>query len=203
MDDKNLEIATAAACALCDVKPKEAIPKFQRLLDRQHAEPPILLLQALAEYKTLAAKALFKRLLADAVEGTQNSQHLYRIISPFADVWGIDRSRYHPDDRDYRRQASLLLTIANEMEVKQQAERQRQITLVENLQIQLEVAEEIEELRRREYKRLLMLQSDEVISSKESENAHQLLSASVAEVNEIQSKLIAQKAWLDSLINDP
>jgi hypothetical protein len=198
MEDHNLEIATAAACALADAKPKEAIPKFEKLLTRQHTESPILLLNALSEYQTEAAKALLKRLLTEAVDGTQNSQHLYRIISAFAQAWGIDRSKYDSDGRDYQRQSRLLLAIANDLEAKREAEEKRQLAIIENLQSQLQVAQEIETLRRREYKRLLMLQSDEIVSPQESQSAHTLLNASVAEVELLQSKLLEQQVKIDS-----
>jgi hypothetical protein len=202
MDDANMEIATAAGCALRDVKPKEAMPKFEKLLDRHHDSLPLLLLGAMAEYKTPQSRALLSRLLTDAVEGRKNGQHLYRLVSAFADGWDIPASVYRTDDnRDYPRQAKLALAYSAKLMAQWKADTGRLEAFVASLQKQLEVAEEIEALRRNEYKRLLSLQGDEIVTADESQQAHTRLKTVVSEIETLRSKLVEQELKLEALKN--
>ncbi len=200
MDDANFEIATAAACALTDVKPKAAIEKFEKLLDRHHVSAPLLMYGALAEYKSPQARALFTRLLTDAVDGKKNSQHLYRLLGAFVDAWEIPRPAYQTeDDRDYKRQAQLALAYSREMLKQQQVEIKKLAALVDSLETQLKVAEQIETLRRSEYKRLLGLQGDEIVTAEESQQAYALLQTATAEVKTLHSKLAERQLKLEAL----
>ena len=200
MDDASIEIATAAGCALTDIKPKEAMPKFEKLLDRHHASLPLLLLGAMAEYKTPESRALLTRLLTDAVEGKKNGQHLYRLVSAFADGWEIPRSAYRTDDdRDYVRQAKLALAASREMIRQWHAELRKLEAVVSSLRTQLKVAEEIEKLRRTEYKRLLALQSDEIVTPDESLEALARIKTVTSEVEALRKKLAERESKLDTL----
>jgi hypothetical protein len=155
-----VEIATAAACALVDVQPRDAIPKLKKLLERNYDEAPLMLLNAAAAFK---ARELLENVLVEAVEGKRNSRHLSRILDAFADAWEVPREVYRrQDDRDYERQARLALDFCRERVQREQAERRRLSAAVESSQRQLRIAVEIETLRRDEYKRLLKLQGDEV-----------------------------------------
>jgi HEAT repeat protein len=201
MDDANFEIATAAACALADAKPKEAIGKFEAVLDRHHVSAPLLMYGALAKFKSSEARALFTRLLTDAVEGKKNSQHIYRLLGAFADAWEIPRSAYHTQgDREYKRQAKLALAYSREMLKQQQAELRKLAAVVDSLQTQLKVGQQIETLRRSEYKRLLGLQGDEIVTAEESEQAFTLLQTAAAEVKMLRSKLAERESKLEALL---
>jgi hypothetical protein len=200
MDDPNLEIATAAACALTDAKPKEAIEKFESLLDRQHVSAPLLMYGVLAQYKSFEARDLLTRLLTDAVEGKKNGQHIYRLLDAFADAWDLPQSAYQTqDDRDYKRQAKLALAASRELLKQQQAEIAALTAVVESLHTQLKVAQQIETLRRSEYKRLLGLQGDEIVTAEESEQAHALVQTAAAEVKMLRSKLAERASKLQAL----
>ena len=195
MDDPNIEIATAAGCALSDVKPEEAMPKFERLLDRHHVSMPLLLLGAMADYQTPESRSLLTRLLTDAVEGRKNGQHLYRLISAFVDGWEIPRSAYLVDDRnDYPRQAELALAYSREMVRRWKVEAKMLEASVSSLHIRLKVAGEIESLRRAEYKRLLSLQSDNVVSPEETIEALEQVKAAVSEVESLRTKLAQRES---------
>ena len=140
------------------------------------------------------------RLLTDAVEGRKNGQHLYRLVGAFADGWGIPASAYRTDnDRDYLCQAKLALAHSREMTNRWQAELDRVEALVASLRAQLEVAVEIEALRRSEYKRLLALQGDEIVTAGESQQAHACLKTVVAEIEALRSKLAERESKLETL----
>ena len=202
MDDANFEIATAAACALTDTKPKEAIERFESLLDRHHVSAPLLMYGALAEYKTPEARALFTRLLEDAVEGKKNSQHIYRILHAFADAWDIPQSAYYKrDDRDYKRQALLALNYSRELAMKQKVELRKLMAEIESLKIQLKVAMQIESLRRIEYKRLLALQGDEIVTDAESRQAYTRMKTASEEVKMLRANLAQRESGVASLKN--
>lgn len=200
MEDANIEIATAAGCALTDRKPEEAMPKFERLLLRHHVSMPLLLLNAMAEYKTRESRALLTRLLTDAVEGRQNRQHLSRIVRAFADGWEIPGSAYRTDDpADYVRQAKLALAHSREMVRQWQAESQRLGAAVASLRTRLEVAETIENLRRQEYKRLLALQGEEIVLPEESQEALVQLKTATDEVGALRAKLAERQSKLETV----
>ncbi len=200
MEDVNIEIATVAGCALVDVRPKEAIARFEKLLDRHHVSAPLLLYGALAKYKTPEAKALMTRLLTDVVEGRKNSQHIYMILRRFVEAWDIPRAAYQTDDdRDYKRQAKLALAHSREMANQQKAELGKLAAVVESLRTQLKIAEQIKTLRRSEYKRLLGLQGDEVVTAEESQQAYMLLKTATAEVKALRSKLAERESKQEAL----
>ena len=199
MDDDSMEIATAAGCALADIRPNAALPKFEKLLDRHHVSMPLLLLGAMAEYKTPDSRALLKRLLTDAVEGRKNGQHLYRLISAFADGWEIPSSIYRATNRHETSSAKLALAHSEEMVLGWKAEKQRVEAAVTSLRTQLEVAEKIENLRRGEYKRLLLLQGDEIVTPEESKEAYANVKTIAAEVQAFRSKLTNRESELAAL----
>ncbi|MGE3777746.1 MAG: hypothetical protein AB7F89_11210, partial [Pirellulaceae bacterium] len=199
MDDANVEIATAAACALVDVQPREAIPKLKKLLERHFEEAPLMLLNAVAEFKSPEAKALLEKALVEAVEGTRNRRHLSRILDAFVASSEVPLEAYRrQDDRDYERQARLALDYCRERAQREQADRRRLSAVVESLQMQLQIALRIEALRRDEYKRLLKLQGDEVVTAEESMRAHAHLQSASAEVESIRATLRERESQLDS-----
>ena len=70
----------------------------------------------------------------------------------------------------------LALDFCRERAQREQAERRRLSAAVESLQTQLRIAVEIETLRRDEYKRLLKLQGDEIVTAEESKRGTSIFS---------------------------
>jgi len=206
LDDANIEIATAAACALVDARPPEAAPKLRKLLDRNYEEAPLMLFSTIASFDSRETRAIIKDVLIEALEGKKNSQHLYRLLDAFADAWKIPREVYtEPNgtrDDDYARQARLALNYCLEKEKKEQADFERATAVVESMRIQLKVATDIQKLRRDEYKRLLALQGDDIVSSEESQRAQEQLRAASTEVESIRSALREKESLLNSYDRD-
>ncbi|MFO0869177.1 MAG: hypothetical protein U0935_09600 [Pirellulales bacterium] len=200
LDDLDAEIATAAACALVDIQPDAAIPKLKRLLERNYDAAPILLLGAVAEFQSPQAKALLEDALIQAVEGKRNRRHLSRILAAFIDSWGVPREVYHPHmERDDEQRARLVLDYCRERLQREEVERGKRAAAVESLQTQLRVALAIETLRRDEYKRLLKLQGEEIVTADESMRAHEQLRVVTAEVATLRNWLRDAEARLQAL----
>jgi HEAT repeat protein len=200
LEDPNAEIATAAACALVDVQPPEAIPKLKRLLQRNYDNAPLMLLNAAAAFKSAEGREVLENALVEALEGKRNSRHLSRILDAFVDAWDVPRNAYRrQDDDDYERQAHLALAFCRERSQREQAERQRLSSAVESLRTQLRIAQEIEALRRAEYKRLLKLQGDDIVTAEESQRAHEHLQSVSNEVESLKATLRERESLLNTL----
>lgn len=200
LDDANAEIATAAACALVDSQPRDAIPKLKKLLDRNFADSPTILLNAVAAFQSSETRALLETLLVDAVEGKRNTRHLSRILDAFVASAEIPRDAYRkPDDRDYHRQAQIALEYSREQSKRAKAEQTRMQAMVESLKTQLRVAQEIETLRRNELKRLLMLQGDEIVTAQASQRAQEQVRSAAAEVEILRTELREIEYGLEAL----
>jgi hypothetical protein len=202
MKHEDIEIATAAACALRDVKPTQAIDLFSQLMDRPAIESPGLLLGELADYEQQTARDLLERLLQQSLEGKKHAEHLSRIVDACADSWGIDRNRYRTDSgRDAKTHGHHVLELIAEVR-KLQSQKKRQLELlVASLNTQLQVALQIETLRLAEYKRLLSLQGDNVVDAKDSQLAGERLQESSKEVADLKQSLISSKSTLETFDN--
>lgn len=201
MDDPNIEIATAAACALVDAQPDEALPKFKKLLSRDHYQTPTLLLKSLAEYKNRTSHEILADMLEKSLDGHANQQHLNQILYVFIDACGLPRPSELRDAHTTRAQARLAITRYLEQSEEQEALLRELITLVESVRTQFKVAQKIETLRRTEYKRLLSLQGDCIVTAEQSQKASERLKASIAEVKSLKSQLEETEAKRDSLIS--
>lgn len=199
MDDENAEIATAAASGLIDAQPSEAIPKIKKLFDRNFEEPPLMLLTTLSAFKSREGRELVEQLLIQALEGKRNSRHLMRLLYAFTDSWEVPRELFRrSDDRDYEKQARMALDYCRERAQREQVELRRQAAVVESLKTQLRVAMDIEGMRREEYKRLLSLQGDDVVTADESKRAHEQLRAAGVEVESFRAILRDKESMLQS-----
>ena len=200
MDDLNIDVATSAACALVDARPREAAPKLKKLLERDFVGVPLMLLSATAEFKTPETKELLRNLLEETLLGKRNREHLSRILDACVTAWDIPRNVYRgSEDRDYSHQAQLALDYCRQQIQQTFEAKKRLAVLVESLQAQLKVATEIETLRRAEYKRLLNLQGDGIVTPDESQQAHQHLQSASAEVETLRLKLREMELRLMSL----
>ena len=74
-------------------------------------------------------------------------------------------------------------------------------TTVDSARTQLKIAQEIEVLRRKEYKRLLILQGDNIVTAEQTRVAADRLETIVAEVKTIRSQLEQAEARLAALKN--
>ena len=199
MDDPNIEIATAAACALTDAQPNEALPKFRELLSRDHLHAPILLLSALATYENRTSRTILADMLKKSVEGGANKQHLGRILSAFTDACDLPRPSDPRGEDKSREQARLALARYHAKAKEQEILLSNLTALVASLRIQLKVAQGIETQRRNEYKRLLALQGDNIVTAERSQKASGRLEAVAAEVKVLRSQLDEAEAQLDTL----
>lgn len=200
LEDPNIEIATIAGCALEEIKPAEAIPKMRKLLESAPNQTPLLLYNTIATYKTAESRKLLRDLLEQAIEQKQD-QKIYRLLSAYADAWDIPRNEYQQSrtNRNYELQARLAMSYADKAKKKQGMETVILKSLVQSLQEQVDVASKIQELRDQEYRRLLKLQGDRVSTAAESQAAFEKLNSVTAELDALSSRLMAEKAKLDSL----
>ena len=72
---------------------------------------------------------------------------------------------------------------------------------VDSSRTQLKIAQEIEALRRKEYKRLLILQGDNIVTAEQTRVSADRLETIVAEVKTIRSQLEQAEARLAALKN--
>ena len=201
MEDPNIEIATAAACALMDAQPDEALPKFRKLLDRNHYHAPILLLSSLSSYKTATSRAILADLLEKSLDGTSNKQHLGRILSAFMDACDLPRPRSKQGEDRTEEHARLALSQYQQRVSEMEVLMRNLSATVDSARTQLKIAREIEVLRRKEYKRLLILQGDNIVTAEQTRVSADRLETIVAEVKTIRSQLEQAEARLAALKN--
>ncbi len=202
MRHPDVELATAAACALRDTKPDQAIERFAGLMERSLQESPILLLSELSHYEQQAARDLMEKLLRQSLEGAKHAEHLSRIADACSDSWSIDRSRYRRiSNTDAKTYGHLVLELVSEMREYRAEQKRKLEQLVESLQTQVKVAEQIESLRHAEYKRLLLLQGDGVVDVKESMLAAERLRVLKLERVEVAQQLLDGKSQLETFDN--
>ncbi|MBL8891790.1 MAG: hypothetical protein JNL67_17550 [Planctomycetaceae bacterium] len=191
MSDDDVEVATAAACALTDLKPTAAITKYSELLQVRQFESLVLILRQLSEYPQQSARDLLERLLREALDGSRHAVHLGRIVDACADGWGIEQRRYRTSDMDSDKlQGQRVLELVEQLKVRQSENRRKIDAQLANCRTQLEVAEKIEAIRRDEYKRVLLLQSDLLVDATVGERAKILLDASSDEVADLRQQLL-------------
>ncbi len=189
MDDPNIEIATAAACALRDAKPPEALPKLERLIRRGPSRHPILLLGTLAEYQNADCRKILAKLLEESLKGGPGAIDLSRLLSAFESASGQRWQRAGIQSEAERRQyAHRALTWYREHVTETELNLRVFTAQFESAKTQLEVALKIEALRREEYKRLLELQGDFIVTPEQSKLAHQRLVEVQAEVKSARDK---------------
>lgn len=191
MDDSNFEVATAAACATVVFQAQEALPKIEKLLmvDR---ESPLLLYNALAEFKTHEARLILKRLLAVALDGGANRQHLSRLLDAFQGAWGFVSYNRPSTDDDVIVISRMGLEFAEEAIRKRERETTQARANLESVQTQVKLAEKILELRQTEYRRLSALLGDEVVTAEVVQEAKRELDKSRTEVE------TKKQQWVDA-----
>lgn len=191
MSHPDVEIATAAACALKDIKPDEAVAKFADLLEREDFPSLVLLLGTLAEYKQQSARDLFEKLLQNSLNGVRHTPHLDRIIDASASAWGINQARYRTSNSDSNElQGKRVLELMGQLRIRQAEYKLKLEGQLESCRTQLRVAEAIAKIRRQEFKRLLLLQSEEIIESDVSQRAEAQLDVATQEVLDARQKLL-------------
>ena len=84
LDDRNEEIRIAAACALQELRPREALPKLKRMIDELRPQQGMLfLLSVVGKYQTKEAAEILAAFLAAALEDAEKEKHLYNALSAF------------------------------------------------------------------------------------------------------------------------
>lgn len=198
MDDKNFEIATAAACSVVKFEVPEALPKIEKLLSVEH-ESPLLVYNALAELKSFDAKLLLRKLLLDSLEGGANRAHLARLLDAYESAWGVTPYGRMRTSEEVIVRARNGLQFADEAIKKRQNELVKLTANVDSVHEQVKSAEKILELRLSEYRRLSGLLGDEVITADVVQEAKVKLDASRAEMEAVQQNLVDAKARLELL----
>jgi HEAT repeat protein len=198
MDDKNFEIASAAACSVVKFEVPAALPKIEKLLSVEH-ESPLLVYNALAELKSFDAKLLLRKLLLDSLEGGANRAHLGRLLDAYESAWGVTQYGRMRTSEEVIVRARNGLQFADEAIKKRQTELVKLTANVDSVHEQVKSAEKILELRLSEYRRLSGLLGDEVITADVVQEAKVKLDASRAEMEAVQQNLVDAKARLELL----
>lgn len=204
LQDANVEIATAAACGLYYARPPEAVPLLDKAYRRYaHGSPPLLILSALERYENEPCRKVLAGLIRDTLDGKLPMQNMYRILSAFEDACDQDWQRVagiKEFDPVVEAQAALEWYAQHRMKWEQQ--QQTILAKVANAKVQLEVAQHVEALRHEEYKRLLLLQGDEIITPEMSQAAHARWQTVKEEVAQMQQELTQYEAQLKGLNAD-
>lgn len=198
MEDQNFEIASAAACAVVKFQPPDAILKIEKMLSIER-ESPLLVYNALAEFKSIESKLLLKKLLEDGLDGGANRAHMGRLLDAFETAWEVApyaRSRSNDDELVRARTGLDFAELALK---KRDQEIANTRAHVDNVQEQLRLAEKILELRLSEYRRLSALLGDEIVSTELVQEAKQELEKSRTEVETRKRQLVDAKARLEKL----
>ena len=189
MRDENIEIATAAATALTETRPQAALPIFRELLlKRKYPQPPILLLSSLEEYHSSEAVDILGQMLTEALEGKSKERHLSRILDAYVGAAKVARPNWRRKDYDARAAARLVMAQYRDKAAAANRNMQQQTALLESVRTQLRVASEIYSLRKTEYKRLLVLQGDEIVTTADTKVAYEAMKLAEQEVLQWKAK---------------
>lgn len=89
LDDRNQEIRIAAACALRELRPPQALPKLKRMVDDLNPKQGMsFVLDILGQYKSREAGEILGGFLAAALEDAEKEKHLYNALSAFETATG-------------------------------------------------------------------------------------------------------------------
>lgn len=201
LQDENMEVATAAACGLYYARPPEAVPLLNKAYRRYaQGSPPLLILSALERYENEPCREALAGLVRDTLDGKMPMQNMYRILSAFEGA--CDQDWQHVAgikefDPVVEAEASLKWYAQHCRKVEQ--DRKSLVAKVDNARQQLEVAQHVEALRHEEYKRLLLLQGDEIVTAEMSQAAHAKWHTVKEEVSQMQKELTQYEAQLKGL----
>ncbi|MBA2115502.1 HEAT repeat domain-containing protein [Bremerella alba] len=201
LEDENVQIATAAACGLYYANPPEAL----LLLDaayRRHAygSPPLLILSALEHYENEACRKVLADMVQDTLDGKIPMQNMYRILGAFAGACDQDWKRIAGIKKfDPVVEAEAALKWYSQHVAKLGQESRILSAQVNNARNQLHVAKRVEHLRHEEYKRLLLLQGDEIVTAEMSSAAYAKWQAVRVEVSQRLQELNQYEAQLKGL----
>ncbi|GAA4443705.1 HEAT repeat domain-containing protein [Novipirellula rosea] len=196
IDDPNVEVATAAACALSEVQPDAALPKIKRLVDRDPTSTSSLALSCLGDWDTCAAKQFLSQRVAELLENDHADNRLDYALSALVNAADLPRSNWQSPDYTLRSAARIALDQYHDLQVKAKADRDRLRTQTESVRTQWMTATQIESMRRGEYRRLLGLQADGIVTAEESKSVHDRLVQVQAEVESLRKKLVVLEARL-------
>jgi hypothetical protein len=194
IDDENVEIATAAACALSEIQPDAALPKIQRLLERDRSSTSSLVYSTLGNWKTCAAKRFLAEAVATALKDKRDEKKLDQVLSAFVSAADLPRADWRSAEYRLSAAAEVALNQYQSNLAKAKAERDRLRAQVESKRMQWTVAKEIALMRKTEYKRLLGLQADDIVTAEESKAVNDRLVEIQAEVEMLQKKLLELEA---------
>ena len=165
----------------------------------------ILLFGTLEAYENESGRRVLAGLVEDSLEGRIDRQLLSRAVYALENACDQDWEKLAGDcEASYELQARVALDWYRDHAAEMQRTLQVLTVQVDSTAAQLEVAESIEKLRQAEYKRLLLLQADEVVPPSQAETAGQLLKQAREEtasyrksVRELRARLETLKAELE------
>lgn len=199
MDDPNIEIATAAACAMRSARSPEALRKLEKLIRKSPSNHPVLLLSALAEYKNGACRAILAALLRESLKGGPGTIDLSRVLSAFEDACEHRWLKAGRTDAQRRKAAHTALAWYREDAEEAELKHRALTALLGSAKTQWETAVAIEQLRHKEYKRLLALQGDLIVTPEQTQAAYQRLVAVRAEVKAARTARDQAQVALEAL----
>lgn len=201
LQDPNIEIATAAACSLRETKPVEALPLIdKRIRDNTNGQSLIMLFGTLEEYHNEPGRKVLAGLVRDSLSGEISRDYLDRALDAFEEACNQDWDRLlgTPDAGD-EVLARFALAWYQEHQAELQQKLERLAAQVENAKLQYELAARIVELRQAEYKRLLLLQADEIVGADVTQAAGQKLESARSDAKTRQTAIATFAAQLATL----
>ena len=201
LDDQNQEIVAIAACALKSPVTTETLQTLQQKLENSTSNTPSMLYSAMGNLNSAREKRAWQQVLIHSLKRNLDDSHLGYIVNGFVDSWDIPYAQYSPTrEEDNLTRARLALQYSKDGIEKQADAVAKAKTLVQSLQTQLNAANTIHEIRQTELRRLLALQSENVIDSQQPQRAQQRLQACVQDVQQIKQQLNTETIKLQSLI---
>ncbi|EMI15634.1 hypothetical protein RMSM_07460 [Rhodopirellula maiorica SM1] len=199
IDDPNVEVAIAAACALRESQPDAALPKIKRLFERDRTSNSSLVFSTLGDWKSCAAKQFLAEMVAEALEEKHDDKRLDNALSAFVDAADLPRANWRSPDYHLRTAARVALAQYHDLLAKAKADRDRLRLQTESVRTQWMTATQIESLRKGEYRRLLGLQADGIVTAEESKAVHERLVQVQTEVESLRKKLVVLEAKLATI----
>ncbi len=177
-----------------------SVDKLSSDIRRNPSRHPILLLGTLAEYKNDACREILAAMLQESLKGGTHTIDLYRILSAFETACGQRWQKAGAQTDDQRQEIARLALAWYREHVSDTKLQLRVLTAqFESATTQLEVGLTIEAVRHKEYKRLLGLQGDAIVTAEQSNVAHERLINVRAEVKTARAARDKAEAALETL----
>lgn len=201
LNDENQEVVAIAACALKSPVTPKTLQTLQRKLENSSSNTPSMFYSVMGNLNSPREKLAWRQVLVSSLQRNLDDRHLGYIVNGFVDSWNIPYAAYSPTrEEDNLTRARLALEYCNNEMQQQAAAVAKAKTLVQSLQTQLNVVNKIHDMRQAELRRLLALQSENVIDYQPAQQAQQRLQACVQEVQQLEKQLKTETIKLQTLL---